>query len=72
MEGSADGALPSARGYELVDAGTLLVHLTGEGDAVTGPEYGPAPYPGGTRKAVPPSAGEPFVTVLVVPPAPGW
>ncbi|MET8942550.1 hypothetical protein ABZX30_02860 [Streptomyces sp. NPDC004542] len=68
VEGSGDGALPSPRGYEVPDPATVLVHLTGDGDVTTGPEYEPAPYPGGKKKAVPPAAGQPFVTVLVVPP----
>ncbi|MER7104400.1 hypothetical protein ABT383_33130 [Streptomyces humidus] len=68
VEGSADGSLPSSRGYEVLDPATVLVHLTGSSDVATGPEYEPAPYPGGKKKAVPPPAGQPFVTVLVVPP----
>ncbi len=68
VEGSADGVLPNCRGYEVLDPATVLVHLTGGGDVVTGPDYEPAPYPGGKKKAVPPPEGQPFVTVLVVPP----
>ncbi|WP_234543087.1 hypothetical protein [Streptomyces shenzhenensis] len=71
VEGPADGSLPGARGYEVLDDATVLVRLTGQGEIVSGPEYQPAPYPGADRKALPPPAGQPFVTVLVVPPSPG-
>ncbi|GGK96035.1 hypothetical protein Sme01_31470 [Sphaerisporangium melleum] len=70
VDGPADGTLPGARGYQRLDATTVLVHLTGGGEVAAGPEYEPARYPGGAGKPVPPPPGTPFVVVVVLPPAP--
>lgn len=68
VDGGTKAKLPSALFYELLDAKTVLVTLTGTGDTVTGPEYTPPAWPGGKPKPKPVPKGTPYVVVLVVPP----
>lgn len=68
VRGAPTGTLPSTRGYELVDNDTVLVHLTGTGEVASGPQYEPPAYPGASMKALLPTAGTPYVVVVMVPP----